>query len=97
VGRAFGAEQIEIFPDRVSSYPHDSLESVVRHEIAHLALAARAGGRPLPRWFHEGVAVSVDRSWNVGTHLRLLLAALHRPAIADVARLFASTARPDAR
>ena len=48
VGRAFGAEQIEIFPDRVSSYPYDSLESVVRHEMVHLALAARAGGRPLP-------------------------------------------------
>jgi hypothetical protein len=95
VGRAIGAEQIEIFPDRVSSYPYDSLESVVRHEMVHLALAARAGGRPLPRWFHEGVAVSVDGSWGVGTRLRLLVAALHRPAIADVTRLFASAARPD--
>ena len=33
---------------------------VFRHEVAHLALDARAGGEELPRWFHEGVAMSVE-------------------------------------
>ena len=94
VGRAYGDERIELFPARVGSYPYDSLESVVRHEVVHLALTARAGGRPLPRWFHEGVATSVESGWSAAGELRLLLAALERPGIADVGRLFASDARP---
>lgn len=32
---------------------------VVRHEIAHIAMHALAGQRPLPRWYHEGVAMLV--------------------------------------
>ncbi len=60
VGFAVGNRDIVIFPERVLTYPYDSIESVVRHEVAHLALNARAGGGELPRWFHEGVATSVD-------------------------------------
>ena len=56
VGLAFGERDIAIFPGRVVSYPYDSLESVARHEITHLALSAAAGGGAMPRWFHEGVA-----------------------------------------
>ncbi len=29
----------------------------VRHELAHVALHALSGGAPLPRWYHEGVAM----------------------------------------
>jgi hypothetical protein len=96
VGLASGRERIAIFPDRVGSYPYGSLESVVRHEIAHLSLATRAGGRHLPRWFHEGVAVSVETGWGVGGQLRLWVATLRNPAIGDLGRLFASDAQPDA-
>src|SRR5688572_9362118 len=74
-GQAFGTHTVLIFPDRISSYPHDSLESVVLHELVHLSLTARAGGRPLPRWFHEGVAVSVESGWNLASQARLLWAA----------------------
>jgi hypothetical protein len=95
VGRAFGTGRIEVFPERVSSYPHDSLESVVLHEIVHLALNARAGGRPLSRWFHEGVAVSVEAGWGLGSQVRLLWAAAREPAIDDVTALFESDAQPD--
>jgi hypothetical protein len=95
VGRAFGERDIVIFPARIASYPFDSLESVLRHEIVHLALSARAGGQPLPRWFHEGVAVSVEGGWDVTEQLRLLVASLTEPAISDVARLFESEAHPD--
>lgn len=94
-GRAFGSERVEIFPQRVTSYPYDSLDSVVRHEIVHLALGQRAGGRPLPRWFHEGVAVTVEAGWGVRDELQLLVAALDRPTVSDVSRLFASDRRPD--
>jgi hypothetical protein len=94
-GQAFGTQTIVIYPERIGSYPYDSLESVVLHEFVHLALNVRAGGRPLPRWFHEGVAVSVESGWGIGSQARLLWAAAHEPAINDVAMLFESGAVPE--
>ena len=95
VGLASGTEHILIFPDRIGPYPYGSLEAVMRHEVVHLALNTRAGGQPLPRWFHEGVAVTLESGWGTGDELRLLLAALDPPSMADIARLFASDAYPD--
>lgn len=95
VGLARGTSDIVIFPDRIGPYPYDSLESVVRHEIVHLALAARAGDRPLPRWFHEGVAVTLESGWSTRDEVRLLAAALASPDIADINRLFSSEAHLD--
>ncbi len=92
VGLAFGTDAIVIFPERVMAYPYDSLESVLRHEVAHLALSARAGGAPLPRWFHEGVAVSVDAGWDVSSRLQLLLAMRSDLRVADLDRQFGSAA-----
>jgi hypothetical protein len=94
-GQAFGTDTIVIYPQRIGSYPYDSLESVVLHEFVHLALNVRAGGQPLPRWFHEGVAVSVESGWGIGSQARLLWAAAHEPAINDVAMLFESGAVPE--
>jgi hypothetical protein len=54
----------------------------------------RAGGRPLPRWFHEGVAMSIEGGWDVGRSARLLFATLNEPAITDLTRLFESEAQP---
>jgi len=93
--RAFGGDRIVIYHHRIRSYPYDSVESLVLHEIVHLALNTRAGGRPLPRWFHEGVAVSVEAGWGIGSQARLLLAAARGPAIDDVSALFASEAAPE--
>jgi hypothetical protein len=95
VGRAFGVRNIVIFPERITRYPYDSLESVLRHEVVHLALSARAGERTLPRWFHEGVATSVEAGWGVTDQLRLLVAALGEPTIEDVSGLFRSEAQPE--
>jgi hypothetical protein len=90
VGLASGTEDIVIFPARVGSYPYDSLEAVLRHEIVHLALTARAGGRPLPRWFHEGVAVAVGTGWGLGNDLRLLFGSPDDEGISVLTRLFES-------
>lgn len=95
VGLAAGTDDIVIFPDRVLSYPYDSLESVVRHEVAHLALSRRAGGQPLPRWFHEGAAVSVDAESDMSSRLQLLLAMRTDPGMTDLRRLFGSGNQPD--
>lgn len=94
VAQASGLHEIVIFPARIGTYPHGSLEAVVWHEVVHLALAAGAGGRPLPRWFHEGVAMSVE-GWGLGGRARLLAAAFGEPSIADVNRLFASDRGPE--
>jgi hypothetical protein len=95
VGRAFADRHVLIFPARVTRYPYDSLESVMRHEIVHLALFATAGGHPLPRWFHEGVATSVDAGWGMTDQARLVVAALTGPTIEEVSDLFRSDAQPD--
>jgi hypothetical protein len=95
VGFASGAEDVVILPSRIGSYPYGSIESVVRHEIVHLALNAQARGQPLPRWFHEGVAVTLESGWGARDQVRLLLAALERPSMADLSRLFASEVYPD--
>jgi hypothetical protein len=95
VGLAFGETDIAIFPGRVLSYPYDSLESVVRHEVAHLALDSQSRGAPLPRWFHEGVATSVDSGWKTAAQLRLLLAMLTRPDTAHLTRLFVSPSQSE--
>ncbi len=95
VGRAFGVRTIVIFPQRVTRYPYDSLEAVLRHEVVHLALSLRAGEQPLPRWFHEGVATSVEAGWGMTDQLRLLIAALGEPTVDAVAGLFRSEAQPD--
>ncbi|OFW12862.1 MAG: hypothetical protein A3F70_09410 [Acidobacteria bacterium RIFCSPLOWO2_12_FULL_67_14] len=96
VGRAFEPQDVVIFPERAASYPYDSLEAIVQHEIVHLALSARADGRTLPRWFHEGVAVSVAAGWGVTGQLRLLFAASGRLPVREVARLFQSDSQPGA-
>lgn len=90
VGLARGPSEIIIFPSRIDTYPFGSLESTYRHEVVHLALGRAARGQPLPRWFHEGVAVSVEGGWGFNDQARLLVAmAGRRPMrIADVEPLF---------
>ncbi len=95
VGQAYGQSEIQIFPARITAYPLGSLDTVVRHELVHLALNARADGRPLPRWFHEGVAVGVEGGWGATDEIRLIAATRGAPAIAGVTRLFASKDEPD--
>ena len=106
VGVAFGSRDVAIFPARVGPYPYQSLESVVSHEVVHLALAAQAGG-PLPRWFHEGVATSVEQGWGFTSQARLVGVAFGSrdvaifparvgyPGLTDLGRLFASESEQD--
>ena len=65
---------IVLFPDRIGSYPHDSLEVVLHHEVAHILAARAAGGGRLPRWFSEGLASVAERSWGIGNRSRFLWA-----------------------
>lgn len=71
-GYAYGAEGvIVLLPARTPSYPDSSLEELLRHEVAHVLVARAARGRPLPRWFHEGVAMIAGTSWGFDDRSRL--------------------------
>jgi hypothetical protein len=65
VGFANGpSDTVVLLPARSPRYPHDSLQSVLHHEVAHVLIGRAAAGRPVPRWFHEGVATMAERSWH---------------------------------
>lgn len=64
-GFARGSGEVVVFPARAPSYPHDSIEELLQHEVAHVLIGRAAGGRPVPRWFHEGVALAAERTWRL--------------------------------
>lgn len=61
---------VVLFPARIGSYPHGSLETVLFHEVAHILTARAAGGRRIPRWFNEGLASAAERTWGLGARSR---------------------------
>lgn len=83
---------VVLLPERVPTYPDTSLEDLLRHEVAHVLVARAAGGHPLPRWFHEGMAMITSLSWGFDDHSRLSLALLtDRPvSMAGLDPLFGS-------
>jgi MYXO-CTERM domain-containing protein len=90
-GYALGeAGLIVLFPARSPSYPHDSLEDVLRHEVAHVLIDRAAAHRPVPRWLHEGLAMAAERPWGFRDRTRLASAVLLGPRLTldDVDRLF---------
>lgn len=90
-GYAVGQENlIVIFPARVLSYPYDSLEEVLVHEVVHILVAHAAQGRPVPRWFDEGLATTAADDWGVEDRMRLLWATLAQPhvSLAQIDLLF---------
>jgi hypothetical protein len=81
-GLAIGStDLIVLFPTRSPVYPHDSLEDVLRHEVAHVLIDRAAGGRPVPRWFHEGLAVAAERPWGLEDRSRLAWELLRGPRL----------------
>jgi hypothetical protein len=62
---------VVLFPGRARSYPSDSLETLLHHEVAHILFARAAQGRPVPRWFNEGLALAAERPTGIGDRSRL--------------------------
>ncbi len=62
---------VVLFPDRARSYPSDSLETLLHHEVAHVLFARAARGQPVPRWFNEGLALAAERPAGLGDRSRL--------------------------
>jgi len=63
---------IVIFPSRSPGYPDNTLEDVLRHEVAHILIWRASAGRPVPRWFNEGVAMEVERARRFQDQTQLL-------------------------
>jgi hypothetical protein len=92
-GYAYGAlSRIVLFPERVPRYPNSTLEELLLHEVAHVLLDRAAGHRPLPRWFHEGLASVAGGPWDFRDGGRLSLAMLRSRELSprQIDRLFQS-------
>lgn len=78
-GFAIGESRtIVLFPARVTRYPDDSLRTLVHHEVTHVLVAEAARGRPVPRWFNEGVATVAAREWGIEDRARYAAAVVGR-------------------
>ena len=99
-GFALGdAGLIVLFPSRSPAYPHDTLEDVLRHEVAHVLIARAARGQRVPRWFHEGLAVAVERPWGLRDQSRLATELVFGPrlTIREIDGLFAGSESAQSR
>jgi hypothetical protein len=56
---------------RSPRYPDSSIEDLLRHEVAHVLVGRASNNRPLPRWFHEGVAMIAGLAWGLEEQSRL--------------------------
>ena len=66
-----GRGMVVLFPNRARSYPSDSLETLLHHEVAHILFSRAARGRPVPRWFNEGLALAAERPVGLADRSRL--------------------------
>lgn len=84
------AGTVVLIPTRTPTWPDDGLPDVVRHEVAHVLTWRAAGGREVPRWFDEGLAMAAGRERLLEDDLREALAILLGPRLrfAEVDRLF---------
>jgi hypothetical protein len=82
-------DSVVIFPSRSPSYPDNTLEDVLRHEVAHVLIRRASSGRPIPRWFNEGLATAAERpGFRDQTQLFLHLASGSRLSLHELDRLF---------
>jgi hypothetical protein len=78
-GFADGARRtIVLFPNRVARYPDNDLRTLVHHEVTHVLVAEAARGRPVPRWFNEGIATVAAREWGIEDRARYAAAVVGR-------------------
>ena len=81
---------VVLFPSRARTYPSDSLETLLHHEVAHVLFSRAAQGRPVPRWFNEGLALAAERPVGLGDRSRLAWALVRHGGVslAELERLF---------
>ena len=65
-----------LFPERAPTYPDSDFEDLLLHEVSHILTARAAGGREVPRWLDEGIALFIGRPWQLEDRSRLTWAML---------------------
>ncbi len=70
---------VVLLAQRTPSWPDSGLEEVLAHEVAHVLVNRAAAGRPVPRWFDEGVAMLAARPWRLADEAALALTILSGP------------------
>ncbi|TNF75357.1 MAG: hypothetical protein EP299_06295, partial [Acidobacteria bacterium] len=82
---------VVLFPDRTPAYPDSSFDELLYHELSHVLAARAAAGHALPRWFNEGLAMYIGRSWNLEDRSRMTWALLvdRRVSLASLDESFA--------
>ena len=85
-----GRSLVVLFPGRTRLYPTDSLEALLQHEVAHVLFSRAARGRPVPRWFNEGLALAAERPVGLGNRSRVAWTRVRHGEIplSDLERLF---------
>jgi len=83
-------DRVVIFPSRSPSYPDSTLDDVLRHEVTHALIWRASAGRPIPRWFNEGLALAAERGWKFRdqTQLFFSLVSGSRLSLDELDRLF---------
>ena len=90
-------DNVVIFPSRSPSYPDRTIDDVLRHEVAHALIWRASAGRPIPRWFNEGLAMAAERPrFRYQTELFLQLAR-RQPSLSEIDRLFEGKQTDQAR
>jgi hypothetical protein len=64
-GCAFPGRGVVVLRDPLSAPDPLGMEDVIAHELAHIAVGRVLGDRPVPRWFHEGIAMTLAGEWRL--------------------------------
>jgi hypothetical protein len=72
---------VVLLAERTPSYPDGGLEEVLAHEVTHVLIHRASGGRRVPRWFDEGLAMLAARSWRLRDETELALGVLSGPRV----------------
>lgn len=97
-GFAVDGERIVLLPSRVDRYPNLGIGGLLRHELTHILVSRvvqPAGAGEVPRWFHEGLAMTAGREWDLGDRARVALAVIDDDSL-PLARLDAAFAGGEA-
>ena len=86
---------IALFPARTPSYPDDSLDGLLLHEVAHVLIYRAADSHFVPRWFNEGLAMAAERVWGLEDRARVTTEVLLRSQVelSNIDELFGSDRR----
>lgn len=73
--------EVVIYTDRIGPYPHSSLRQLLTHELAHVAILQKSRGHDVPRWFDEGLSMSIAREAGIDDAFHLSLGMVFGPEL----------------